>query len=76
VPVDGILLRRKLAEGFIAYWADFVADLIIHDLLDDLHLVVNPVAIGQGLPIFARAGRRDRNRRFRYAPYIELFLSA
>jgi hypothetical protein len=29
------------------------------DLIDDLHLFVNPVAIGQGLPIFGRGGRSD-----------------
>lgn len=122
--VDGILLGRKLAEGFIPYWAyvaakpehpehasgvrftdtpkvvfsrvlasspwpgtevahgdlveaigalkvrpggdlivyggaDFVADLIAHDLIDDLHLFVNPVSIGQGLPIFGRGGQCD-----------------
>lgn len=123
-PVDGILLGRKLAEGFIPYWAaaaadpddpeheagvkfsdtpkivfsrtldespwpgaelargdlveevkalksrlggdlityggaDFASELIAHDLVDDLHLFVNPTAIGEGMPIFRRGGRRD-----------------
>jgi dihydrofolate reductase len=116
-PVDGIVLGRKLAEGFIPYWAGvavdagnpeqaagqkftdtpkvvfsrtltesawpntmlargelaaeiqrlkqqpgqdlmayggatFVSSLIRHDLIDEYHLFVNPVAIGRGLPIF------------------------
>lgn len=116
-PVDCIVLGRKLAEGFIPYWADvaaddtnpeqaagrkftdtpkvvfsgsldqsqwdntvvaggdlveevtklknqpgqdiiayggatFVADLIRHDLIDEYHLLINPGAIGKGLPIF------------------------
>ena len=116
-PVDTIVLGRKLAEGFIPYWATvaadadnpeveagrkftdtpkvvfsrtltesawanttlattelaeairqlkqqpggdimayggarFVAALIAHDLIDEYYLLVNPVAIGRGLPIF------------------------
>ncbi|RTQ45922.1 dihydrofolate reductase [Hymenobacter gummosus] len=116
-PVDGIVLGRKLAEGFIPHWAavaadegnpdvaagrkftdtpkvvfsrtltqsawanttlaraelpaaigqlkqrpggdlmayggaSFVGSLIAHDLIDEYHLLVNPVAIGRGLPIF------------------------
>lgn len=115
-PVDTILLGRKLAEGFIPYWASvasqadhpevaagqkftetpkvvfsrtlaepawestvlardliqevshlkqqtggdliayggatFVSSLIQHGLIDEYHLLINPVAIGQGMPIF------------------------
>lgn len=34
--------------------ASFVSALIKHDLIDEYHLFVNPVAIGRGLPIFAQ----------------------
>jgi dihydrofolate reductase len=116
-PVDCIILGRKLAEGFIPYWAEvaanpdnpevaagkkftdtpkvvftktldkslwdntvlakgdisqeinslkkqpgndiiayggatFVSSLIKHQLLDDLHLFINPTAIGKGMAIF------------------------
>lgn len=117
-PVDCIVLGRKLAEGFIPYWADvaahaehpeqaagvkftntpkvvftktlgeapwgntvlakgnlveevthlknqegqdiivyggatFVSSLIQYGLIDELHLYVNPAAIGNGMPIFS-----------------------
>lgn len=116
-PVDTILLGRKLAEGFIPYWASvaaeegneeqqagkkftdtpkvvftktlteslwsntilatgdlkdeieklknsngadliayggsaFISSLLDQQLVDDIHLFVNPVAIGNGLPVF------------------------
>ncbi|MEO6287603.1 MAG: dihydrofolate reductase family protein [Dyadobacter sp.] len=116
-PVDCILLGRKLAEGFIPYWANvasnpgdpehsagkkftethkvvftktlenapwdntvlakgnlaeeiaqlknqegqdiityggatFVSNLIAEGLIDDLHLFINPTAIGEGMTIF------------------------
>jgi dihydrofolate reductase len=112
-PVDCIILGRKLAEGFIPYWAshpneegagkingtkkivftksldtspwhntilatgdlmeeitklkkeaggdiivyggaDFVSALISKDLIDDYYLLLNPSAIGKGMPIFQR----------------------
>ena len=31
----------------------FVASLLKHSLTDELHLFVNPVALGKGMPIFA-----------------------
>lgn len=110
-PVDCILLGRKLAQGFIPYWAShpeeegaeklnstpkvvfthtltaaewehttlatgdlveevtrlkqlpgqdmiayggatFVSALIRHNLIDDYHLLINPVAVGKGRTIF------------------------
>ncbi|RYC70912.1 dihydrofolate reductase family protein [Spirosoma sordidisoli] len=124
-PVDCIVLGRKLAEGFIPYWASvaanpdnpdyeagqkftqtrkvvfsrtlsqsiwenttvatgslvdeigrlkaqagqdiivyggasFVSSLIREGLIDELHLLINPAAIGRGLPIFGEAdGKRN-----------------
>ena len=110
-PVDCIVLGRKLAQGFIPYWASnpelegadkinntpkvvftkmldksewkntvlakgeladeianlkkqegkdiiayggaaFVTSLIRQDLIDEYHLLINPTAIGNGMPIF------------------------
>jgi dihydrofolate reductase len=122
-PVDTIVLGRKLAEGFIPYWASvaasadnpevaagrkftdtqkvvfsrsletsvwdnttlakgdiveeinklksqegkdiiayggatFVSGLIRHNLIDEYHLFVSPVAIGNGMPIFRTLGEK------------------
>ncbi len=38
-----------------------MSSLIAEGLLDELHLFVNPVAIGGGMPVFPR----DTRRRFR-----------
>ncbi|MCA9732787.1 MAG: dihydrofolate reductase family protein [Deferribacteres bacterium] len=115
-PVDCIILGRKLAQGFIPYWAShpeeegaekfnqigkvvftktlavsewentilakgklvdeveklkeqdggdiivyggatFVSALIKHQLIDEFHLFINPVSIGQGVPIFAELSK-------------------
>lgn len=123
-PVDGILLGRKLAEGFIPHWAsvaadpnnpevdsgkkftntpkvvftntldestwdntvlatgnlveevnqlkkqdggdlivyggaDLVSSLIKEGLIDEYHLFVNPVAIGQGMSIFGALSEKQ-----------------
>jgi dihydrofolate reductase len=39
-----------------------VSSLIANNLLDDLYLFVNPIAIGGGMPVF---GNLDTGRRFR-----------
>lgn len=31
-----------------------ISSLTADDLVDDLHLFVNPVAIGEGMPVFGR----------------------
>jgi len=52
--------RLKAAPGgdIVAYGgATFVSELIKHGLLDELHLFVNPAAIGAGLTIFREPGR-------------------
>ena len=123
-PVDTIVLGRKLAEGFIPYWASvaadasnpeqeagkkftdtpkvvftntltqsqwsntvlatgnlraeiekikddkgndiiayggsaFVSSLLEQQLVDDIHLFVNPVVIGNGLPVFKKGGQKQ-----------------
>jgi len=123
-PVDCIILGRKLAEGFIPYWATvaanpdnpefsagktftnlhkvvftktldksawdntvlakgdlvdeitklkqqdgkdiivyggatFVSALIKHDLIDEFHLLINPIAIGNGMSIFKELDRKQ-----------------
>lgn len=45
-PVDRIVLGREFAE----------------DLLDELHLFVDPTAIGTGLPVFGDTAARRRFR--------------
>jgi dihydrofolate reductase len=56
-------IRREFEDfdtDIIVYGgATFVASLIDHDLLDELNLFVNPVAIAEGLRVFtARTPRR------------------
>ena len=51
----GEIARQKQQPGkpLIAYGgASFARDLIKHDLIDEYRLVVHPVALGKGLPIF------------------------
>lgn len=61
----GTINRLKDRPGgeMIAYGGStLVRDLIAKGLLDDLHLFVNPVAIGAGLPVFPNL---DANQRLR-----------
>jgi dihydrofolate reductase len=46
-------LKRQDGKDIIVYGGStFVAGLIKAGLIDEFHLLVNPVALGQGLPIF------------------------
>ncbi|GAA4369921.1 dihydrofolate reductase family protein [Hymenobacter saemangeumensis] len=46
-------LKAQAGGDIMAYGgASFVSSLIRQGLIDELHLFVNPAAIGQGLPIF------------------------
>lgn len=59
--VDDIA-RLKAQEGqdIIAYGgATFVSALIAHGLIDEYHLFVNPVVVGDGLPIFQELRRKQ-----------------
>jgi dihydrofolate reductase len=46
-------LKRQPGKDIVVYGgATFVSSLIQHDLIDELNLFVNPVAIGDGLRVF------------------------
>ena len=46
-------LKGEPGGDIIAYGGGtLVASLIAEELLDELHLIVNPTAIGQGIPVF------------------------
>lgn len=46
-------LKKESGKDILVYGgADFVSSLIDQDLVDEYYMVVNPVAIGAGLPIF------------------------
>jgi dihydrofolate reductase len=46
-------LKNQTGKNMIAYGgATFVSSLIDADLIDEFHLLVNPAALGNGLPIF------------------------
>ncbi len=51
---DGInKLKKEEGNDIIAYGgSEFVSSLIKEALIDELHLFVNPVALGNGMPIF------------------------
>lgn len=50
-------LKRQTGRDLLVYGgATFVSSLVDHGLIDELHLFVNPVAIGEGMRIFD--GRR------------------
>lgn len=53
--VDEIEKLKKQDDGdIIAYGgAQFVSSLIKHGLVDDIHLFINPTAIGKGMAIFS-----------------------
>ena len=45
--------KKQDGKDIIAYGgANFVAGLIKHSLIDELHLFINPAAIGSGMSIF------------------------
>lgn len=65
-PVETVRqLKAQPGGDIIAYGGGtLVASLIDDELFDELHLFVNPTAIGRGMPVF---GHPDTYRRFRLA---------
>ncbi|MDI2125224.1 dihydrofolate reductase family protein [Yinghuangia seranimata] len=56
-------LKEQDGGDIIAYGGGkLVQSLIAEGLVDELHLFVNPTAIGSGLPVFADTGARQRLR--------------
>jgi len=50
-------LKQQKGKDIMVYGgASFASSLIKHRLIDEYHLLVNPVAIGSGLPIFESLG--------------------
>jgi dihydrofolate reductase len=46
-------LKKQTGKDFLVYGgSNFVASLIEHNLVDEYHLLVNPVVLGSGLTIF------------------------
>jgi dihydrofolate reductase len=51
-------LKSQQGKDIIVYGgSDFVSSLISEDLIDEYHLLVNPVGIGEGLPVFGFEGK-------------------
>ena len=63
-------LKSEPGGDMIAYGGGtLVASLIAEKLLDELHLFVNPVAIGAGLPVFPDLGAHQRLRLVAATPF-------
>jgi dihydrofolate reductase len=59
--IDEIVMRLKNEPGggIIAYGGStLVTSLLAHELVDHIHLFVNPTAIGAGMPVFAAGAYR------------------
>jgi dihydrofolate reductase len=56
-------LKRQTGKDLLVYGGSgFVASLIAHNLVDEYHLLLNPVALGSGQSIFDRLGSALRLR--------------
>jgi len=63
-------LKAEPGGDLIAYGGGtLVRDLIAKGLLDELHLFVNPVAIGDGMPVFPRLDDHQRLRLVTAQPF-------
>lgn len=56
-------LKAQPGGDIIAYGGGtLVSELIARELLDEIHLFVNPTATGSGMPVFANLGTNQRLR--------------
>ena len=63
-------LKSQAGQDIIAYGgATFVSALIQHRLVDDVHLFINPAAIGTGLSIFKDLGGKENLKLVRAIPF-------
>ena len=63
-------LKNQEGKDIIVYGgAEFVSSLIKHNLIDEYHLFVNPVAIGKGLTIFGEIGGKFQLKQIAATPY-------
>ena len=68
-------VKNQDGNDIIVYGgANFVSNLIAADLIDDLHLFVNPTAIGDGLKIFSRRTKLLLEKSTQYECGINVFL--
>jgi dihydrofolate reductase len=53
-------LKKQPGKDIIVYGgANFVSDLVRHNLIDEYHLFINPVIIGNGMTIFKDQDRKN-----------------
>lgn len=68
-------LKSESGKDIMAYGgARFVSSLIEQNLIDELHLFVHPVAIGNGLPIFGKKSKFELVKSESYSNGIVLHL--
>jgi dihydrofolate reductase len=63
-------LKNRPGKDLLVYGgAGFVSSLIKHDLIDEYHFFVNPVAISKGKTIFIEFGRYFKLKQIDVTPY-------
>ena len=63
-------LKNQQGKDLLVYGgAGFVSSLIKHNLIDEYHLFVHPVAIGNGMTIFSEFGDKFRLKQVDATPY-------
>jgi len=63
-------LKNRPGKDLLVYGgAGFVSSLIKHNLIDEYHFLVNPVAIGKGMTIFSEVGRYVKLKQIDATPY-------
>jgi dihydrofolate reductase len=63
-------LKKRPGKDLLVYGgAGFVSSLIKHDLIDEYHFFVNPVAISKGMTIFSELGHYFKLKQIDATPY-------